>query len=202
MTRHEYQLLLVLRQYCLQSGTFNLQSGATSSLYVNIKKITLSSTLCNHLGHAFYQYIRNHNVHAIGGPATGAIPLITAIIHKAAQTNYHLEGFFVRPQKKLHGTQETIEGNLQPNQRVVLVDNVATTGNSLVNLALQLSALPVEITQVLVLVDRLAGARQLLHAHNITNYHALFTINDLQPPTSNLQPPTSNLQPPTSNPNQ
>jgi orotate phosphoribosyltransferase len=108
----------------------------------------------------------------------GAVPLTTAAV-----ISYHLhgrtmEGFWVRDRAKSHGTRKVVEGNLKPGSRVVILDDVITTGGSSVKAIKEVKVTGCEIVAVLALVDRLQGAAQLFKDEGIANYQAIFTIRD------------------------
>jgi orotate phosphoribosyltransferase len=96
---------------------------------------------------------------------------------------YHLngrsmEGFWVRDKVKDHGTKKLVEGVVRPGSRVVVVDDVVTSGGSSVKAVEAVRALGCELVQVIALVDRLQGAEELLQSHGVRDYRPVFTIRD------------------------
>jgi orotate phosphoribosyltransferase len=87
-----------------------------------------------------------------------------------------LEGFFVRKQSKGHGSQERIEGRVSPGDRVVMVDDVLTTGDSVAQAITEVERAGAVVARVVCIVDRLAGAAERLAQYD---YRPLFTIRDL-----------------------
>ena len=96
---------------------------------------------------------------AVAGPTVGADPIVSAVMLLSAATDQPLAGLLVRSERKDHGTERIIEGPLQRGMRVVIVDDAATTGGSLVHTArcLREAGLDLEVVLAITLVDRLSG---------------------------------------------
>jgi orotate phosphoribosyltransferase len=93
--------------------------------------------------------------------------------HKKGRT---LEGFFVRKQAKDHGSRSLIEGQLNPDDRVVILDDVLTTGNSALRAAEAVEAAGARVLRIVCIVDRLQGAAETLRRFD---FRPLFTLQDL-----------------------
>ena len=122
------------------------------------------------------------NIEAIGGLEVGAIPMATAAAVRYHQEGRPLEGFFVRKQAKAHGSQERVEGVLKPGMRVAVIDDVLTTGGSVLQAIEEVEKVGAEVVLVTCIVDRLEGAREKLTPRY--DYRPMFTIRDLgiEPP--------------------
>jgi orotate phosphoribosyltransferase len=116
---------------------------------------------------------------AVGGPATGAIPLACAAL--ATGRGEELTGFFVRSERKQHGLQRWIEGAAPEGSRCLVVEDTVTTGGSVVTAIERIRSEGLEIAQVLCVVDRLAGADEAIEAAAEAPFQALFTIDDVYP---------------------
>ena len=88
-----------------------------------------------------------------------------------------MEGFWVREQVKAHGTEKSIEGGLREGARVVVVDDVFTTGGSAMKAVEAVRGIGCEVVLVLALVDRLEGVREFLRRNGVQNFRAVFTIH-------------------------
>jgi len=179
MSELESQLLALLKERSFKLGTFRLASGDTSNYYIDGKMTQVCSAGAYLIGQVLYERTKDLGIDAIGGLEAGAIPLTTATV-----VSYHLhgrgmEGFWVRDKVKGHGTQKTLEGNLRPGARVVIVDDVITRGSSVVKAAEEVRKIGCEVVQAIALVDRLAGAADLFREHGIPDYRPVFTIRDL-----------------------
>ena len=177
------RLLEVFKARAVSFGTFTLASGKQSSYYINSKKALFHSEAAALLGEALWDRTRDLNIQAIGGLEVGAIPMATAAVVRYYQAGRSLEGFFVRKEAKSHGSRERIEGVLPAAARVAMVDDVLTTGGSVLQAITEVEKAGATVAAVICIVDRLEGARELLAAKY--NYMPLYTIRDfgIEPPT-------------------
>ena len=178
MTPSQTELLQLLSTRSFKRGRFELASGAISDYYIDGRMTATHSNGAFLIGRAIYDEVKELQIDAIGGLEVGAVPLTTAaVIH------YHLhdraiEGFWVRNKVKGHGTRKLVEGAiLKSGDRVVVVDDVFTTGGSALKAAEAVQELGCEVVLVLALVDRLQGAGKLFAERGIP-YRAIFSIED------------------------
>jgi orotate phosphoribosyltransferase len=157
-------------------GTFTLASGKTSTYYINSKKVLFHSEAVALLGELLYEATCDLDIQAIGGLEVGAIPMATAACLAYHLHGRSLEGFFVRKQAKGHGSQARIEGQVTSGDRVAVIDDVLTTGGSVVQAIEEIEKLGATVLRVICIVDRLQGAREALSKYD---YRPLFTITDL-----------------------
>jgi orotate phosphoribosyltransferase len=176
MSPSRQRLLELFRSRAFSFGNFTLASGKQSSYYVNSKKVLFYSEAVALLGEALGELTLPLNIQAIGGLEVGAIPMATAAVLWYHQQGRPLEGFFVRKQAKGHGSQERIEGVLPAGARVAVVDDVLTTGESVLQAITEVEKAGATVAAVVCIVDRLEGAREKLAPRY--NYLPLFTIRD------------------------
>lgn len=157
-------------------GEFKLASGKLSHYYINSKKVLFGSEAIALVGDLLYEATRDLGIDAIGGLEVGAIPMATAACLSYHRAGRAIEGFFVRKQAKDHGSQSRIEGLVKPGDRVAVVDDVLTTGGSVVQVIEVIEQLGATVERVVCIVDRLQGARAALAKYD---YRPLFTIEDL-----------------------
>ncbi len=179
MTDTERQLLGFLKTRCYREGDFTLASGEKSNFYFDARTASLSSLGTHLIGKAVYDKIKDLDVHGIGGLEIGAIPLTAAVVQTYHQNGKTIEGFFVRNQPKQHGTRKLIEGQLEPGSKVVILDDVATKGGSIMKAVTAVRETRCEVVRVVVLVDREQGAAELFVKENIP-FAPLFTISDVK----------------------
>jgi orotate phosphoribosyltransferase len=184
MPQSSHQRLLELfRNRAFSFGRFTLASGKESTYYINSKKVIFHSEAVALLGEALWEETKDLDIQAIGGLEVGAIPMAAAAVLSYHQHGRALEGFFVRKQAKAHGNQERLEGLVPAGARVAVVDDVLTTGGSVMQAITEVEKAGAIVAAVLCIVDRLEGARELI-APRFT-YLPLFTIRDfgVEPPS-------------------
>ena len=143
-------------------GEFTLASGRTSDRYFDGKLITLSQEGAYEVGKVIAEELEGTGVNAVGGLATGAYPIVTAVALMARQRGWHISTFIVREQRKKHGTMRKIEGHLKEGSRVVIVDDVITTGGSVIKAIKAVERANCQVAKVIVLVDRVEGGSDKL----------------------------------------
>lgn len=177
-TDAETRLLRLLQERSFRRGNFRLASGRESTYYIDGKMSEVSSEAAYLIGEVLYERTIGLDVAAIGGLEVGAIPLTTAAVISYHHHGRLLEGFWVRDKVKAHGTQKLVEGVLPSGGRVVVVDDVITSGGSSLRAIHEVKAAGCEVALVLALVDRLQGAAEAFRREGIENYQPVFTIRD------------------------
>lgn len=175
MTTHRQRLLDVFKARAFSFGDFTLASGKKSTYYINSKKAIFHSEAVWLLGEVLYEQSQDLKVDAAGGLEVGAIPMAAVLAQRYHQAGRTLEGFFVRKEAKKHGSQERIEGVLKAGMRVAVLDDVLTTGGSVLQAIGEIEKAGAEVAAVLCIVDRLEGAREALAKYE---YRPIFTIRD------------------------
>jgi orotate phosphoribosyltransferase len=144
------------------TGEFTLTSGKKSNYYIDGKRITLSPEGAYLVGKAIFDELVGSGVEAVGGVAMGAYPMVTAV-----GLISHLEGkplpiFIVREVVKEYGTMRRIEGHLKEGSRVAILEDVLTTGGSVMKAIEAVAAANCRVVKVMVLVDRDEGGGESL----------------------------------------
>jgi orotate phosphoribosyltransferase len=165
----------LFRQRALQFGDFTLASGKKSSYYVNSKKVLFHAEAITLLGEELYAATHDLTFQAIGGLEVGAIPMAAAALTAFHRHGRSLEGFFVRKQAKSHGSQELVEGQVNRGDTVVVIDDVLTTGGSVIQAIKAVEAAGATVARVVCICDRLQGAREALAGYD---FRPLYTIRD------------------------
>lgn len=143
-------------------GEFILSSGLKSDHYWNGKKVTLSAQGAYLVGKAIYELISELEVDAIGGLEMGAIPIATAVAVVSHLEGRDVPAFIVRKSAKGHGTRESVEGFLHNGDRVVIVEDVVTTGESVFRAIEAIQSRQCRVVKVIALVDRHEGGGERL----------------------------------------
>lgn len=172
------KLLELLKEKALKKGNFILSSGKTSNYYLDGRLITLTPEGAYLVASIILEYIKNRGLDAVGGPTLGADPIVGAVAALSHMNKIPLKTFIVRKAAKEHGTQRQIEGPaLEKSDKVIIVDDVATTGKALIEAKHALSAIGVKVDNALVIVDRQEGAKENLAQHGL-ELESIFRIND------------------------
>lgn len=156
---------------------FKLASGGTSFVFFDCKEVTQDPEGISLIAELIFDHISKYDVDSIGGIQTGAIPIGTAVAQLSFIRKRPIQGFWVRQEKKTHGTEKWIEGNLKPNSNVVVVEDVTTKGNSVFESIERVRELNCKILEVISLVDREEGARKRL-ADAGYHFTSMFTISE------------------------
>jgi orotate phosphoribosyltransferase len=164
---------LAYKTGALLFGDFTLQSGKKSDHYFDSKKLTLSPEGAYQVGKAVFDELAGIDFDAIGGLAIGAVPIVTAVTLVSYQEGRQIPAFIVRPQPKEHGTQGKIEGHLKEGSRVVIIDDVTTTGDSVMQAIKAVEAIHCKVVKVIAIVDRNEGGRELLKGYNFSGLMTL-----------------------------
>jgi orotate phosphoribosyltransferase len=163
MIKHQ-ELIALLAQRSVRKGHFTLASGKTSELYVDARITSMSAEGLSLIGPAGLDAIRTAGweVDAVGGMTLGADPIAYAISYTSSLHPPLIRAFTVRKETKTHGTGRLIEGPLEKGDRVVIVEDVITTGASALRAIDAVKNAGGNIEGVLALVDREDGGRRAI----------------------------------------
>lgn len=178
------KLLSMLAEKSFRLGHFTLSSGGTSDYYVDCRLTTLDANGALATGETVLDEIARHGwkADAIGGLTLGADPIVSATSVISAQHGKPVHGFLVRKAEKAHGTGQRIEGFRAKPARVVIVDDVCTTGASTIQAIEAAREFGFEIVGVLCLVEReeAGGRANVAKAAEPAPFVAIFTANDVR----------------------
>jgi len=173
------RLSVLLKKEALKTGKFVLSSGKTSNYYLDGRIITLTPEGAYLAASIILELIKDKGIDAVGGPTLGADPIVGAVACLSHINNIPIKTFIVRKGVKEHGTQRQIEGPaLKKGDRVILVDDVATTGKALIEAKEALDKMGVEVERAIVIVDRGEGASVNL-ANAGLRLESIFSRQDL-----------------------
>ena len=177
------ELLKLLYRLSYEEREVTLTSGKKSNFYVDGKQTTCHSRGAFLVGHLFYERIRAAGIpiKGVGGLTMGADPIVSAISVISALKDDPLHSFLIRKEPKGHGKQLWLEGdkNFQAGDSVAIVEDVVTSGGSLLKAVERAQSHDLKVVMALTLVDRLEGGAEFLREHGI-ELEALFTIKDLK----------------------
>jgi orotate phosphoribosyltransferase len=153
---------------------FTLASGRKSNYYFNCKPTTLDPEGMNLIGVVLFDMLKDAPVSAAGGLTLGADPIANALAVISYQMGRPIKSFIVRKDIKNHGTKSAIEGNVQAGERVVIIDDVITTGGSTITAIEHARGAGLVIDRVITLIDREEGGRENILKH-VEMVQSLFT---------------------------
>ena len=180
MSSARQELLRLLAVKSFRLGEFKLSSGGSSDYYIDCRTTTLDARGAQLTGQVFWQEIeaRGWRPQAIGGLTMGADPIVVAV----AVTSGRIHGFLVRKAEKQHGTGQRIEGFREKGVRVVIVDDVCTTGASTVQAIQAAREFGFELAGVMCLVEReeARGRPSVEKAAAPAPFISIFTASDVR----------------------
>jgi len=174
------ELLRLLAHKSFKLGEFKLSSGASSDYYIDCRTTTLDARGSQLTGQVFLEEIRQRGwkPQAIGGLTLGADPIVVAV----SVTSGELSGFLVRKAEKQHGTGQRIEGFRKKGARVVIVDDVCTTGASTVQAIEAAREFGFDVVGAMCLVEReeAGGRRNVEQAASPAPFVSVFSASDVR----------------------
>jgi len=178
------QLVEILRERTLKRGRFRLASGRESRIYFNMKATMMHPRGANLCARGLLRTLETLQFDYVSGLEMGAVPLLGAVAALSHDQDFPVAATFVRKQPKAHGTQLMVEGledeggESLEGKRVVVIDDVATSGGSILKAVDQIVAAGGKVEHAVVLLDREEGAGQMLADKGVV-LHALVTASDL-----------------------
>lgn len=172
------RLIELFKERALKFGDFTLASGQKSTYYLDGKQITLHSHGLRLVCEGLFDLLSDIDYDAIGGMSIGADPIIGGVLTVAAERGVDMTGVMVRKESKGHGTQRFVEGPLQKGDRVVIIDDVVTTGGSALLAVDRVREFGANVVMGVGIVDRLQGGAENFAKHEVP-LRSLFTIHDL-----------------------
>jgi len=187
MLSHPEQDVLSLQAALLEKsirfGEFTLASGGKSDVYVDARLTTCSASCIALVGRVFLHRMRARNwaPKAVGGLTMGADPVALAIASESVNFGQPIDAFVVRKEVKKHGRQRAIEGiEVTEGLAVVIVDDVCTHGESTAMAVESALAASMKVIGAMCLVDREAGARDLLSSRFRIELESIYTLSALR----------------------
>lgn len=163
----------LLEAGCIKFGEFTLKSGLSSPFYIDLRLVVTYPKLLQRVGAAYLPLLGKLHFDRIAGLPYAAIPIATAI---SLAGDYPM--IYPRKEVKAYGTKAVIEGEYHPGERVVIIDDLATTGGSKFEAIEKLTGAGLLVRDVVVLVDRGSGASESLAGAGVA-MHAVLTIGEM-----------------------
>ena len=170
-------LIELIRAQGLEFGDFTLASGKKASYYLDCRKVTLDARGARLIGEGILELLGESMPNAVGGMAIGADPITAAVITLAGLREIELKGFIVRKEAKQHGKGRAVEGPVTPGDRVVIVEDVVTTGGSSLKAIDHVEEFGLQVERVIAIIDRLEGGAEAFQQRGIP-LTTLLTVRD------------------------
>jgi len=178
-------LLELIRQKALKFGDFTLASGKKATYYLDCKQVTLDPEGARLVGEGILDLLDPADLpDAIGGMAIGADPITASVVTMSSVRGTPLFGFMVRKEPKGHGTEQYLEGPVSEGDKVVIVEDVVTTGGSSLLAIQRAEQAGLRVVGVLAIIDRMEGGAEAFARAGYL-LQSLFTIRDfgIEPPS-------------------
>lgn len=177
--KDRHQLLELIKRHAYFREKITLSSGKVSDYYIDARRVTLMPEGVTYCARLILDAVKNDDVDAIGGPTLGADPMIGAIGVLSREMKMDISTFIIRKEAKAHGRGKQIEGpDLKPGARVIVIDDVATTGKAFLHSLEVLRSCGIDVVKAVCLVDRNEGAREALADQNC-ELLSLFDISEI-----------------------
>ncbi len=167
----------LVRTQALKFGSFTLASGKQASYYLDCRQVTLDARAAPLIAAGMIELLPEPMPELVGGMVIGADPITASILTVAGMRDIPLRGVMVRKEPKGHGTKKFVEGPYHEGERIVIVEDVVTTGGSSLLAIEHCEAVGLEVAGVLAIVDRLEGGREAF-AERGYELKSLFTVAD------------------------
>lgn len=172
-------LIAIVREKALRFGDFTLASGKKASYYLDCRCVALDSNGIKLVADGMISAWGDNWPDAVGGMAVGAVPITAGILSCVGNDPEKgtLRGFFVRKEAKEYGAGKQVEGPVNPGDKVMIVEDVVTTGGSSIKAIKQCEEFGLEIMGVTAIIDRLSGGAEAFAAAGY-ELKSLLTVRD------------------------
>ncbi len=156
----------------VQFGEFKLKSGQMSKVYINLRKIISYPDLLRNVAKAMWEATQDCQFDLVCGVPYTALPIATCM-----SLDHHIPMIMRRKEKKEYGTKQMIEGEFKAGQRCLIIEDVITTGSSIIETAVELESAGLQVHDLVVLIDREQGGREnLIKKYRV---HTILTLSEI-----------------------
>ena len=176
--KEKKRLLQLIKKKALKLGSITLSSGKKSNWYVDLRLITLDAEGAYLIGKILFELLKGEDIDALGGPTIGADPICGSFATISHLNNTSISTFIIRKNPKKHGRMRQVEGPLKEGNKVVIIDDVSTSGGSLIKAIQVVEGENCKVLKIITIVDREEGAKEKLsqEGYNLTS---IFSKKDL-----------------------
>lgn len=173
------QLVALLLEKAYREGDFTLSSGLPSKFYLDAKQVTYDPAGISLVGEAMMELVNEFGIEAVGGLTMGCDAIVAGTVSASAKTDKPIPGFVVRKEAKEHGLTKQLEGVNPSGKRVAIVDDVVTSGKSVLKAVKAAQEAGAEVVLVVGLVDREQGGEATIREAGV-EFRALSTISEIR----------------------
>jgi orotate phosphoribosyltransferase len=177
--RRLQRLHAIIAEQSILRGDFTLSSGRKSTYLFQLRQTTLHPEGASLISDLIVDFMKVHRLTCLGGMVQGAVPIVAAVSARSFLEGYPVQAFFVRKEAKKHGAEELVDGFMTKDGEVLLIDDVTTTGGSMLETLERMvrAGFTGKVDKALSVIDRQEGAAENLAARGIA-LHPLFTKQD------------------------
>jgi orotate phosphoribosyltransferase len=172
MTKTQHLIFSLYQIGAIQFGEFKLKSGQMSSIYINLRKIISYPDILRSVADAMWQAVHQCEFTLICGVPYTALPIATCI-----SLEHHIPMIMRRKEKKDYGTKQIVEGEFQPGQCCLIIEDIITTGSSILETTKDLEEAGLQVRDIIALIDREQGGKENLAQKY--HLHTLFTLSEI-----------------------
>ncbi len=169
---------ILLKLSVIKDREFTLASGKKSNFYVDARITTLHPEGAFIIGKLFLNMLKEMDADSIGGYSIGADPIVSSISVHSFMEKMPIPAFIIRKQEKTYGTGKIIEGNFKKGDKVVIFDDVVTSGGSILKGAAEVEKAGGTVLAVMAIIDREEGGRETIETAGYP-FSSIFTKTDL-----------------------
>lgn len=173
MTKKEKLILALFKNKCIEFGTFKLVSGITSPIYIDIRKLVSFPPLMKRSAAAYWSVIKKLRFDRLTGVPYAALPIASVI-----SVEYNVPLVYTRKEQQDHGITKLVQGEYKKGEKVVVVDDIITTGASKLTVIEPLEKSGLKVKDVVILVDREQGGMEKL-AEKGYSLHSVFLVTEV-----------------------
>ncbi|MCL4498582.1 MAG: orotate phosphoribosyltransferase [Deltaproteobacteria bacterium] len=178
------KILTAIKSLCYEKKEFTLASGKKSNFYIDLRRISFDGKYLYHIGKLLYEYIKSHpdlKFSVVAGVPIGGLPLVSSTIIAGFLDNNPLKSVVIRKEKKDYGKGNLIEPVqfLSKGSNILIIEDVVTTGGSILKAVKSARDEGYEITDALCIVDRNEGGKENLKENGVM-LHSIFLRSDIE----------------------
>lgn len=175
------RLTEILKENSIFRGNFVLASGQKSDYYLDARRTTLSAEGIALVSYLFFGMLQPvlEGIHAVAGPSIGADPIVTGVSQMSYLLGHPLKAGYIRKEAKAHGRNKLVEGPIERNDEVILLEDVVTTGTSSLKALNSLREHGCKVNHAISLILREDIGKNLLESEGNVKFHYIYTANEL-----------------------